>query len=74
MLFRSDKNGEKRKAVFLLQAIYYGFPMEKDLESEFDVIADEIFNETDHKVGFILDTSPLAETSSGIWEGVPFHN
>ena len=69
-----DKNGEKRKAVFLLQAIYYGFPMEKDLESEFDVIADEIFNETDHKVGFILDTSPLAETSSGIWEGVPFHN
>ena len=69
-----DKNGERRKAVFLLHAIYYGFPMAKDLENEFDVIADEIFNETGHKIGFILDTSPLGETSYDMGSGVPFHN
>ena len=71
-----DKNGERRKAVFLLQSIYYGNSMTKDLEAEFDKIANEIYLETKckHKIGFILDTSPLAPTDNDMGTGVPFHN
>ena len=69
-----DKNGEKRKAVFLLHSIYYGNSMEKDWENELDTIAAEIFAETGKKIGFILDTSPLGMTSYDMGYGIPFYN
>ena len=71
-----DKNGERRKAVFLLQSIYYGNSIPENLEAEFDKIANEIYLETKckHKIGFILDTSPLAPTYNDMGTGVPFHN